>query len=221
MKRVVVQEMIDTGEGTPQEIFDSLTDMRWSNRWFGGDSTALSLLRKVVARSGVNRLKVLETGSGLGDVPLRAQKSLRSAGVHLDVTLLDRAEGHLGRGAQSVVGDALALPFRDGAFDVVSCCLFAHHLEPCGILAYANEALRVSRRAVVINDLVRHPLHYALACAGRFVYRSRLSRHDAPVSVRRAYTVAEMSTMLRASRAAQVEVSGRYLYRMGAIAWKH
>jgi len=212
--------MIDSGEGTPREISDSLTDMRSLNRWFGGHSTALSLLRKVVARTGQSRLNVLETGAGFGDVPLKAQKTLRAAGVHVDVTLLDRVAAHLGRGAHGVVADAMALPFRDGAFDVVSCCLFAHHLEPAAILSYANEALRVAKRAVVINDLVRHPLHYALAWTGGIFYRSRLTRHDAPASVRRAYTLEEMSTMLRESSAARVEVTGHYLYRMGAIAWK-
>ena len=89
------------------------------------------------------------------------------------------------------------------------------------MLAYANEALRVAKGAMVINDLVRHPAHYALAWAGRFFYRSRLTRHDAPASVRRAYTVNEMSGMLSASRAVRVEVTEHYLYRMGAIAWKH
>ncbi len=221
MERVTVNEMIDTGEGTAREISASLTDMQSLNRWFGGEATSLALLKKVVARTGQKRIRVLETGAGFGEVPLKARSVLLNAGIQLEVTLLDRVEAHLGRGAQGVVGDALALPFRDGAFDVVSCCLFAHHLEPGAILAYANEALRVAKGAVVINDLVRHPVHYALAWAGRVFYRSRLTRHDAPASVRRAYTVGEMSAMLGASGAAEVEVAQHYLYRMGAIAWKH
>lgn len=221
MQRVTVNEMIDTGEGTAREIAASLTDMQSLNRWFGGEATSLSLLRKVVARTGLTKLRILETGAGFGEVPVKARSVLLNCGIQLEVTLLDRVEAHLGRGAQGVVGDALALPFRDGAFDVVSCCLFAHHLEPGAILSYANEALRVAQGAVVINDLVRHPIHYALARAGRIFYRSRLTRHDAPASVRRAYTVGEMSSMLGASRAAQVEVTQHYLYRMGAIAWKH
>jgi ubiquinone/menaquinone biosynthesis C-methylase UbiE len=114
----------------------------------------------------------------------------------------------------------MALPFRSESFDVVSCCLFAHHLEPHEVLAYANEALRVAKVAVLVNDLVRHPLHFVLACAARPMYQSRLTRHDAPVSVRRAYTIDEMRDILSDSKAAQVEVRQHYLYRMGAIAWK-
>lgn len=221
MKRVTVDEMIDTGEGTPQEIAASLTDMQSLNRWFGGQATSVALFRRVLARTGRSRLKILETGAGFGEVPLKARSILHASGIQLEVTLLDRVQAHLGRKARGVVGDALALPFRDGAFDVVSCCLFAHHLEPEGVLAYANEALRVASSAIVINDLVRDPIHYALAWAGRIFYRSRLTRHDAPASVRRAYTREEMDRMLSASRAAEVEVSQQFLYRMGAIAWKH
>ena len=221
MQRVTVNEMIDTGEGTAREIAASLTDMQTLNRWFGGEATSLALLREVIARTRQTKLRILETGAGFGEVPLKARSVLLRSGIQVEVTLLDRVEAHMGRGAQGVVGDALALPFCDGAFDVVSCCLFAHHLEPGAILDYANEALRVAKGAVVINDLIRHPVHYALAWAGRAFYRSRLTRHDAPASVRRAYTVQEMSGMLAASRAARVEVTQHYLYRMGAIAWKH
>ena len=220
MKRIAVNERIDTGEGTPAEITASLRDMQSLNRWFGGEATSLTLLRRVLARSGGDSLRLLETGAGLGNVPLAARNVLRRSGISVEVTLLDRVPGHLGRGAPAVVGDALALPFRDGSFDVVSCCLFAHHLGPGEILAYMNEALRVAKTAVLINDLIRHPVHFALACAARPFYRSRLTRHDAPASVRRAYTVAEMRDMLKSSRATQVEVKQHFLYRMGAIAWK-
>jgi hypothetical protein len=56
--------------------------------------------------------------------------------------------------------------------------------------------------------------------AGYPLYRSRLTRHDGPASVRQAYTAEEMRNMLAESRAARVEVSLHYLFRMGVIAWK-
>ena len=212
--------MIDTGEGSPAEIAASLRDMQFVNRAFGGESTTLRMIRKVAARSARKNLTLLEIGAGLGRVPLFAREILAPSGIRLSVTLLDRVHSHLNPLECCIVGDALAPPFRDEAFDVVSCCLFTHHLEPPEVLAYANEALRVARVAVLINDLVRHPLHFALAYAARPLYQSRLSRHDAPISVHRAYTVHEMRRILDQSNATQVEVRQGYLYRMGAIAWK-
>jgi len=83
-----------------------------------------------------------------------------------------------------------------------------------------NEGLRVCRRAVIINDLIRHPVHLAMVLAGSPLYRSRLTRHDAPASVRQAYTIDEMRDMLRGTTAARVEISRHYLFRMGVIVWK-
>ena len=60
-----------------------------------------------------------------------------------------------------------------------------------------NEGLRVCRVAVLINDLVRDGLHLSLVYAGLPLYRSRLTRHDAPASVRQAYTPAEMQPCWR------------------------
>jgi ubiquinone/menaquinone biosynthesis C-methylase UbiE len=120
----------------------------------------------------------------------------------------------------NICGDALALPLRDQSFDVVSSTLFAHHLEPEELVKFTNEALRVARHAVLINDLVRSSIHYGLTIAGRAIYRSRVTRHDAPVSVRRSYTVSEMRDIVAQSCAAKIDIRTSFLFRMGVIAWK-
>jgi ubiquinone/menaquinone biosynthesis C-methylase UbiE len=145
---------------------------------------------------------------------------LARRGVRLELTLLDRARSHLNGLAPAVVGDALALPFRDASFDLVGCGLFAHHLSPEELLQFINEGLRVCRMGVLVNDLIRHPIHMALIYSGYPLYRGRLTRHDAPASVRQAYTVQEMRSMLERSAAARVEITKHYLFRMGAIVWK-
>ena len=108
----------------------------------------------------------------------------------------------------------------DSSFDLVSCNLFFHHLSPAECIIFFREALRVCRKAVLVNDLVRDFLHLTLAYAARPFYRSRLTRHDAPASVRQAYTEAEMSGMLTQAGASQVEIQRYFLFRMGALAWK-
>ncbi len=151
-----------------------------------------------------------------------AGRQLEPKGITLEVTDLDRVRTHLLRGNRAVVADALALPFQDDSFDLVSCSLFAHHLEPTELATYANEALRVSRCAVLINDLVRHPLHVALVYAGFPLMRSYVSRVDGLASVRRAYVPDEMRQILssKAVPASRVEISRHFLFRMGVIAWK-
>ncbi|MBZ5597171.1 MAG: methyltransferase domain-containing protein [Acidobacteriia bacterium] len=217
---MVTPELLDSDAGTPAEVVSSLADLRRINRWFGGVATTCSMVEHVARKLDATALSFLEVAAGSGDVPELVRQRLQSKGVQLQTTLLDRARSHLINGKQAVVGDALALPFADGSFDLVGCGLFAHHLSPDQLKAFVNEALRVSRVAVLINDLVRHPLHAALVYAGYPLYRSRLTRHDAPASVRAAYTPEEMRNLLQRTRAAQVEIRRHYLFRMAVIAWK-
>lgn len=224
MRRVVIPEWLDTDSGTAAEIATALTDLRHINQWFGGIDATQSMIAQVARKRGVNSLSLLEVASGAGFVPQAAGTRLRELGVQLQVTLLDRAHSHLrnssGNGTGAVAGDATALPFADESFDVVSCCLFVHHLEPQEVVQFVKEGLRVCRAAVIINDVIRDPVHLALVYASLPLYRSRVTRHDAPASVRRAYTIEEMHQMLYQTEAASVEIERCPWFRMGAIAWK-
>ena len=220
MKRVVTAELLDTDSGTPSEIAESLSDLRRINRWFGGIATTEEMVRRVAQKINVTSLSLLEVAAGSGYVPGTARNRLQSRGLDLQVTLLDRASSHLNGSNRAVAGDALALPFRNAALDLVSCTLFAHHLSPEQLVQFVNEALRVCRVAVLINDLVRQPLHLSLVYAGLPFYRSRLTRHDAPASVRQAYTPEEMQALLAQTPASHTEIHCHYLFRMGVIAWK-
>ena len=220
MKRVITAELLDTDSGTPTEVRDSLADLRLVNRWFGGAATTEWMVSRVVRELKTQSLSLLEVGAGSGDVPESVRRRLEQHGVRVEVTLLDRVPSHLNGNRRAVVGDALSLPFADSSFDVISCGLFAHHLSPEELQRFANESLRVCKQAVLINDLIRDPIHLALVYAGYPLYRSRLTRHDAPASVRQAYTLQEMRSLLGKTNARKVEIHRHYLFRMAVIAWK-
>ena len=227
MRRVVIPELLDSGAGTPEEIADSLRDLRLINRCFGGISTTRAMLERVVRATGRRELSLLDVAAGSGDIAAAVQRHMHARGVGTQVTLLDRKREHLCLGSECfaveqrrIVADALALPLRDESFDVVTCALFTHHLEPEQLKAFVAEALRVSRVAVLINDLRRSAVSLALIYAGFPLMRSRLSRHDGVASVRRAYTPGEMRRMLRQAGVQEVEITRHYLFRMGLIAWK-
>ncbi len=196
MQRVNTQEILDSDACPPVEVEASLRDLCRINRWFGGVATTRRLIERVASATGHKSFSVLEVAAGFGEVPKAAGQQLARKGIAIDVTHLDRVRSHLLHGERAVVADALALPFQDGSFDLVSCSLFAHHLEPAELARFTSEALRVSRCAVLINDLIRHPLHLALVYAGFPLMRSYVSRVDGLASVRRAYVPDEMRQIL-------------------------
>lgn len=222
MQRRPTTELLDTDSGSPREVANSLKDLRWFNRWFGGIATSRAMFNEVVQKTGIHQLSALEVASGEGYVPTFLRDEFASRGIDLNFTLFDRVVSHLpANGAfPKITGDALKLPFRESSFDVVSCSLFVHHLAPEQVVEFVREALRVSRTAVLVHDLIRHPAHLALAFAGVPLYRSRITRNDAPASVWQAYTIDEMREVLRQAGATEIELRRHYLFRMGAIAWK-
>ena len=220
MKRSVIPELLDTDSGSPAEIEANLADLRMVNRWFGGAATMCELVRLVARRTGKRELSLLDVGGASGDIPARVARQLGREGVRVSFVVLDRSAAHLNGTRRAVAGDALALPFREASFDLVGSSMFAHHLEPGELVRFINDSLRVARVAALVNDLRRSPAHLALIYAGFPLYRSRVARHDAPASVRRAYTPGELRELLEATRAAAVEVGNHYLCRMGAIAWR-
>jgi SAM-dependent methyltransferase len=221
MQRQVLAELLDDDRGTAAEIAASLADLRRINQWFGGTRTSIALLRKVARATHGRPLSLLEVGSGAGDVPLAAKRALAREGIELHITLLDRAWSHLPPNAKRAVsGDALHLPFHDDAFDAVSSSLFIHHFAPDILPELIRELLRVCRSAVLINDLIRSRPHLALVYLGLPLFRSRLTWHDAPASVRQAYTVPEMQALLSQLPVRRIEITRNYLYRMGVLVWK-
>jgi ubiquinone/menaquinone biosynthesis C-methylase UbiE len=233
MQRVDAPEILDSDTCSPREARAVLTVLGRVNRWFGGVATTQKMVNHVAEAAGVKRLSLLEVAAGSGEVPEIVRRRLGRRGIVVDVTLLDMAHSHLSdanhgfrKGAEKnrIVGDALSLPFKDAAFDVVSCSLFAHHLSPQQLLLFVREALRVSRRAVLINDLVRHPLHLAAAYAGFPIMWNRVAWLDGLTSVRRAYVPKEIERILPSDGfelPVRLEISRHFLYRMAVIIWRN
>jgi ubiquinone/menaquinone biosynthesis C-methylase UbiE len=222
MKRVPQHELLDDDLGSPAEIASSLSDLRHINTWFGGVATTRFLLRRALHKTGLTSASILEVASGDGFCVREASKSLDRDGVQFQITLLDRQQSHLAstNGIRTVVGDALHLPFGDASFDFISCGLFVHHLSPDEVVRFICEALRVCRHAVLINDLRRSPAHLALVYLGFPLFRSRITRHDGPASVRQSYDPSEVADLMKKTSAREIEITNHYLYRMAVTVWK-
>ncbi|MGA3349113.1 MAG: methyltransferase domain-containing protein [Candidatus Sulfotelmatobacter sp.] len=234
MQRTDAPEILDSDACSPEDVLSALRVIASVNRRFGGIATTQWMVERVAGKTGLKHISLLEVGAGPGELPEIVRQNLAPRQISLDVTLLDLARSHLPRingtaansskSNQAIVANALALPFIDGAFDLVSCNLFAHHLNPQQLKQFMREGLRVSCCAVLINDLVRDPLHLALVCASYPLMRHRVAWLDGLTSVRRAYVPAEIQKLITeefpADARPQIEISRHFLYRMGIILWK-
>ncbi len=204
-------ELLDGPLDDPDALRGNLRDLARLNRGLGGTSASARALDRLLAdRRGPHTL--LDVGTGGADIPLdllaaapRHGRELRITAVDSRPEVLDAARGvdrrlADARGLELLVGDGRSLPWEDRAFDVVHASLLVHHLEPDEAIAFLREAARLARLGVVVNDLVRARRHWLAArVLLRVGTRNRYTRHDGPLSVRRAYTRVELRALLAAA----------------------
>jgi hypothetical protein len=100
----------------------------------------------------------------------------------------------------------------------VTCSLALHHFDPAGAVQVLREMNRLCRTGFIVNDLRRGAIGYgATWLASRLTTRNRLTRHDAPLSVRRAYTPIELRSLLDEAGVVDAEIKTVPWFRMVAV----
>jgi ubiquinone/menaquinone biosynthesis C-methylase UbiE len=101
---------------------------------------------------GLPPARTLDVACGTGYLT----RHLRGTVVGLDQspTMVAIAQGRLPDGL-ALVGDALALPFADGAFERIFCGHFYGHLPPRERATFLTEARRVAPELVVVDSALR------------------------------------------------------------------
>ena len=200
------RERLDDPGLPAEEMRRSLLDLDLVNRRWGGSR---ALERHILARAralGRSRVTILDVGAGSGDVAWRLTNRLRESGLAARIVAMDLQWRHLAVGRASgaafatspVAGDALRLPFREGAFDFVVSTLFWHHFSPAENRSLLAEVRRVATLGFAMLDVRRHLLaELFVALVGRAIFRTRVSVLDGVTSVRQGYTPDEALAVAR------------------------
>ncbi len=161
---------------------------------------------EVYRRTG-RPVKILDVGTGHGDIILRAAEVLEKicdapiscAGLDYNpryVELARRAARERGRtDVEFIVGNAFDLDLDPGAYDVLITNWMIHHLTPSQVYRMVREFDRVAAHGMMLFDVARS---WPVAATAFFVTApmSHAGRHDSMVTMRRGYRPAEMEFIL-------------------------
>ena len=217
------EEWMDLPGQDPALVAECLDDLRRLNRFTGGVFLTIRALGRLTLDLAPGAgLEILDVATGGGDFPRAMAAWAGRRGLRTRILATDLSPEILGQAARGAppgiefaVADARRLPFDDGAFDVAASSLLLHHLEPDDAVAMLKEMRRVARRGVIVNDLVRSWVGYLGALVvPRAMSKNPLFRHDAPLSVRRAYTRREMAALAARAGIGPVRFYGFPGYRV-------
>ncbi|HEX8696285.1 MAG TPA: methyltransferase domain-containing protein [Longimicrobium sp.] len=210
------------------ELARSLADLRAVNRWLGGTRVLLHHLAGLADRHPRERYRILDVGTGSGDIPLAVAEWARRRGTGVEIvatdnhpTTLELARAHTAAEPAVAVeyADALRLPYPDASFDFALCSTALHHFGEGDDLRVLRELARVARIGVIVNDLARSraALLGARLLAATVWRRHPVTRHDGPLSVRRSFTPNELSALAARAGLASARVHAHFPFRLALV----
>ncbi len=202
-----------------EELDINLRELEFINRFLGGHAVSFAGLMRL-ALPERKEIRVLDVGCGGGDTMKALYRFLRSR--HDKVTLIGLdANANAIRYAQSRCAgfpdfEWIHCPFqelRHVEADVVHAALFAHHFYGEDLKKLAS-VLEMGKLGFVLNDLHRHPLaYYSIRALSRCFSSSALLRHDAPLSVARGFSRAELLDLFAGNQSHTIGLEWKWAFR--------
>ena len=198
----MAREMMDSPDNSPRELLeDDLRNLRIINRYLGNHRVVLGGLARLIEEQKLKRFSLLDVGTGSADIPTviaswarRHHLTARLIGLEPEPVTLRVAASQIRDYSEITLirGDARALPLASGSVDFVLSSQMLHHFSEHDIINLLRGWSRVARRAIIVCDLVRHPVAYhSIRLVTKVLTRNVMTRTDGPLSVQRAFTLEE------------------------------
>jgi 2-polyprenyl-3-methyl-5-hydroxy-6-metoxy-1,4-benzoquinol methylase len=227
-QRRLQPEIIDQPGLDAAALHGALSGLERINWWSGSARIVWPPILELARTHTTRPLRVLDVATGAGDVPIRLWQKARRAGVELEIAGCDRNPLAVDFARKRAAAVSCPVQFfawdafagrPPGEWDVVMCSLFLHHLDEEQAVAFLQAMAAAARRLVLVNDLVRGRIGFALAYLGtRVLSRSTVVHADGPRSVEGAFTTKEVRDLALRAGLNGAKVKRRWPCRY-VLAW--
>lgn len=226
MQRCLDKEMMDLPGNADSLLVEDLNNLRTINRYLGAYRGLLNCLDGMVQRDRPKTLSLLDVGTGGGDILVQVVRwaikngiSVRAVGLEPNPVTARLAKAQTKNFAEIsiVMGDAFSPPFPHASFDFVFTSQVLHHFSEREIILLLKTWSEYARRGILVSDLIRHPLAYfGIGILTRLFTRNPMTRRDAPLSVRRAFTMKEWGDLFKQATQGPVQLCQLFPFRVFA-----
>jgi SAM-dependent methyltransferase len=205
-KRSYQAEILDREDIPFADIKKNMQELDFINTWLGGHDITLHGFKKLAGDR--KKIRVCEIGCGGGD-NLKAIYRWANKN-HLDISLtgidikqecIDFArENCAGMNKAHWICSDYRYAYLPEKPDIIFSSLFCHHFDDEGVVNIFRWMRKNSLLGFFINDLQRHPLaYYSIKTLTALFSKSYMVKNDAPLSVCRGFSKADLEKMLEAA----------------------
>lgn len=214
--RSTEKELMDTESVNFAEFNDCLRTLEWINICTFAYRPTLRWLRKISQEVPERKLSIIDIGSGGGDMLRRIWKwalknkfTVNLTGV--DINPLSKQSAELATPSEAPIiyktADLFSLG-TEGYADIIISSLFTHHLLDEDVVRFIRWMDSQCKTGWHVNDLHRHLIPYFfIKWVTKILPVNRLVKHDAAVSVARAFTKADWQRLLKQAEISQERIT--------------
>jgi 2-polyprenyl-3-methyl-5-hydroxy-6-metoxy-1,4-benzoquinol methylase len=190
-------ELMDDFSMKGELLRDTLDKLGKINKWLGGNHVTLNGLRQLLKNQPKDKvLTIVDLGCGHGDILRLIADFGRKHNYSFELIGIDANQDAIEYADELSVAyeelsfrsvDVFSEEFRAMEYDIVLSTLFLHHLNEDEIHALLNTVTTKAKLGVVINDLHRSSMAYALFRLLGLVISNHMIVQDGLTSILRAF----------------------------------
>lgn len=217
-------EIMDDLQCAGEVVHQTLRELDFINHWLGGNRVTLKGLSLLIRNQNkIESLHIADLGCGSGEMLKLIHQQLKTSypviqltGIDANLNIIAFAEKHCA-GVANIhfkAADIFDPDFQKHVFDIAIATLFLHHFTHDQLVDVFQTLKTQARIGIVVNDLHRHPLaYYSIKILTRLFSRSAMVRYDAPLSVLRGFSRAEIQQILTEAGIERYTLRWRWAFR--------
>lgn len=226
-QRSLQLELLDKDDIPFEDIVVNMQELNFINTWLGGHKITIDGFKQLAQNK--TQLIVCEVGCGGGDNLVAIARHCRQHNIHVEFIGVDIKEPCIALAAEQpllkknttwLISDYRKVTFPTKP-DIIFSSLFCHHFTSEELQQQLLWMKNNSRIGFFINDLERNRLAYHLIKILTQIFsKSYLVKHDAPLSVARAYLQSEWQTLLQQANCVTSTIKWKWAFRY-LITYRH
>jgi len=228
-QRSTALEVMDDLDVSGQDLHQALHELESINYLLGGNYVTLNGLSQILEKKGTGKLHIADLGCGSGDMLKLIRRLLEKRRISATLTGFDANPNVINFAVANTPEtcriqyeslNIFSAEFRTRKFDIVTGTLFFHHFSTEQLTAFFKQLKEQVTKGLIINDIHRHWFsYYSIKWLTRFFSRSKMVRHDAPMSVLRSFQKQELVEILQNAGIEHYSIKWRWAFRWQVIVW--
>ncbi len=230
-KRSNEQEIMDNLQLDDAELNRNLTELDRYNRLLGGTNVLLNALNTIYHKNNNyithHKITIADLGCGSGElvkaIAAWAQENkinVELNGFDANKNIIEYANTQTTPNQQISykVMDIFSEEFKRLSFDIITINSVTHHFSDAALVTLLKQLKQQTRLAIIINDLQRHWFSYFFTkIITKLFSFSYLAKHDAPLSVLRAFKKQEWIALLHQANIQSYRIRWAWAFRWEVI----